>query len=59
MDWSEVRADDLELPEDDDLGIHTCVHALPAEARCCLPSVQRACQPGFGGLCHHRVPHTC
>ncbi len=30
VDWSEVRADDLELPEDDDLGIHTCAAAAPA-----------------------------
>ena len=25
MDWAQVRADDLELPEEDDLGIQPCV----------------------------------
>ena len=38
MDWSQVRADDLELPEDDDLGIHTCV-------LCCQPAFPPAAVP--------------
>jgi hypothetical protein len=39
VDWSQVRADDLELPEDDDLGVHTCVHATP-----CRPGRPMPCR---------------
>ena len=39
VDWSQVRADDLELPEDDDLGVHTCV---PGNSPCRLTLAVRA-----------------
>ncbi len=41
VDWSEVRADDLELPEDEDFGVHTCV---PASQRRLLVSRRLSCR---------------